>query len=202
MARPRPLHVFAVWAGLGLATAIPVAMAMASPLLAWRDPIYILGGFAGILALPLLLVQPLLAANLLPSLHTLTARRVHRWMGRALVLLIVLHVAGLWITSPPDVIDALLLRSPTPFSLWGVIAMIAVFGSALFATLRRRLRLRPALWRLIHLCFATVIIAGTLAHALLIEGAMETVTKALLCLLMALTGAKVVFIQLKRTRLP
>ena len=29
---------------------------------------------------------------------------------------VVIHVAGLWITSPPDMIDALLFTSPTPFS--------------------------------------------------------------------------------------
>ena len=65
-----------------------------------------------------------------------------------LVVAVVIHVAALWITSPPDVVDALLFASPTPFSAWGVIAMWAVFAAALLAALRRRLRLRPRTWRI------------------------------------------------------
>jgi len=91
------------------------------------------------------------------------------------------HVAGLWITSPPDVIDALLFRSPTPFSAWGVIAMWAVFATALLAALRRPLRIRPRWWRAGHLSLAVVIVGGVVAHALLIEGTMESVSKVVLC---------------------
>jgi hypothetical protein len=81
------------------------------------------------------------------------------------------------------VIDALLFRSPTPFSAWGVIAMWAVFATALLATFRRRLRLRPAVWRACHLTLAPVIVTGTVVHALLIEGTMGTLSKAVLCAL-------------------
>ncbi|MCR9062034.1 MAG: ferric reductase, partial [Rhodobacteraceae bacterium] len=79
------------------------------------------------------------------------------------------------------VIDALLFRSPTPFSVWGVIAMWAVFAAALLAAIRRRLQLRPRTWRLAHTSLALVIVAGSVIHALLIEGTMETVTKVALC---------------------
>lgn len=51
----------------------------------------------------------------------------------------ILHVVGLWVTSPPDVIDALLFWSPTPFSFCGVVAMWAVFASALMAPSPARL---------------------------------------------------------------
>ena len=105
---------------------------------------------------------------------------------------VVIHVAALWLTSPPDVVDALLFASPTPFSVWGVIAMWAVFVSALLAALRRRMRLRPRLWRLAHKALALVIVVGTVLHALLIQGTMETVTKAVLCaLILAATGKAV-----------
>jgi len=96
---------------------------------------------------------------------------------------VVIHVAGLWITSPPDMIDALLLTSPTPFSPFGVIAMWAIFAVALLAALRRRWGLRPRTWRIAHVSLAIVIVAGTVVHAVLIEGAMETVSKAALCAL-------------------
>ena len=134
------------WAALGIAVAVPIGVAATSPLLAWREPVYIVAGFAGVFALALLLVQPLLAGGRLPGLPGVRGRRVHRRVGAALVAAVVLHVAGLWVTSPPDVIDALLLRSPTPFSLWGVIAMWATFAAALSAALRGHLRVRPR-WR-------------------------------------------------------
>ena len=91
---------------------------------------------------------------------------------------VVVHVAGLWITSPPDMIDALLFASPTPFSPFGVIAMWAIFAVALLAALRRRLGLRPRTWRIAHMSLAVVIVVGSVLHGILIEGTMETMSKA------------------------
>ncbi len=167
-----------IWIGLALAMIVPVAMAATSPLLAWRQPVYIVGGFAGIVALALLLLQPMLAGGFLPGLRGWQSRRIHRWVGAALVLSVVLHVAGLWITSPPDMIDALTFTSPTPFSAWGVIAMWTLFVAALLGALRGRLSWRPWRWRSVHATFATVTVVGSVVHALQIEGAMETITKA------------------------
>ena len=110
-----------IWAALAAAVGVPIAAAAASPLLAWRDPLYILAGFSGIIALGLVLVQPLLIGGYLPGLSAYRSRRAHYWIGRALAVAIVVHVGGLWITSPPDMIDALLFTSPTPFSPFGVI---------------------------------------------------------------------------------
>ena len=101
------------------------------------------------------------------------------------------HVGGLWITSPPDVIDALLFTSPTPFSAWGVIAMWSLFVVALLAALRRPLHLRPRTWRVAHTCLAAVIVVGSVVHAMLIEGAMGTASKAILCALLLAATIKV-----------
>ncbi|MDQ0316619.1 ferric reductase-like transmembrane domain-containing protein [Amorphus orientalis] len=177
----RSARAVLAWAAVAAAVVVPVALAAGSPLLAWRSPVYIAAGFAGVVALGLLLLQPLLIGGYLPGLTPARRRRLHRWVGVALVAALVLHVAGLWITSPPDVIDALLFRSPTPFSAWGVIAMWAVFATALLAALRRPLRIRPRWWRAGHVSLAVVIVAGVAAHALLIEGTMETVSKIVLC---------------------
>jgi predicted ferric reductase len=177
------LRAALVWAGLGAALVVPVAIAAASPLLKWRDWVYIAAGFAGILALCLVLVQPLLAGGRLPGLPARPGRRVHRVVGVALVVLVVGHVGGLWLTSAPDVIDALLFQSPTPFSVWGVVAMWAVFAAAGIAALRAPLRIRPRTWRLVHSGLAVVIAVGSVVHALLIEGAMGPVSKAVLCVL-------------------
>jgi predicted ferric reductase len=107
------------------------------------------------------------------------------------VAVVVVHVVGLWITSPPDMIDALLLTSPTPFSAFGVIAMWAIFAVALLAALRRRLGMRPRTWRIVHTLLAVVIVVGSVVHGLLIEGAMETVSKAALCALVLAATIKV-----------
>ena len=181
-----------IWAALATAIVVPVAAAAVSPLLAWRDPVYVLAGFAGVIAMALLLVQPLLVGGYLPGLSNPRARRVHRAIGGVLVMAVVIHVAALWITSPPDVVDALILASPTPFSVWGVIAMWAVFAAALLATFRRQLRLRPRTWRLAHTALAAVIVVGTVVHAMLIEGTMETVSKTALCALVLASIVKVV----------
>lgn len=182
-----------IWATLAVAIAVPIAIAGASPLLAWRDPIYIAGGFAGVVAMALLLLQPLLVGGYLPGLPARPGRRLHFWVGVGLVLAVVVHVLALWVTSPPDVIDALLFRSPTPFSAWGVIAMWAVFAAALLAAFRQRLRLRPIVWRMCHTTLVTVVVLTGVVHAMLIEGTMGTASKALLCALVLAALAKVVF---------
>ena len=185
----RPAKATLIWAALAAAICVPIAAAVASPLLAWRGPLYITAGFAGIFALGLMLVQPLLAGGTLPGLSGYRGRRAHRWIGGALVVAVAVHVAGLWITSPPDMIDALLFSSPTPFSPFGVIAMWAIFAVALLALLRRRLRLRT--WRIAHLSLAAVIVVTTVVHGMLVEGAMETVSKAMLCALVIAAAIKV-----------
>lgn len=172
-----------IWAVLVVAICVPIAAAAASPLLAWRGPVYILAGFAGIVALGLVLVQPLLIGGYLPGLSAYRSRRAHHWIGGTLVVAVVVHVAGLWITSPPDMIDALSYASPTPFSPWGVTAMWAIFAVALLATLRRRLGLRLRTWRIAHMSLAAVIVVGSVVHGLLVEGTMETVSKVALCAL-------------------
>jgi predicted ferric reductase len=170
-----------IWIALALAIGVPIALAAGSEQLTWRGPVYILAGFAGIIALGLVLAQPLLIGGYLPGLSAYRGRRAHHWIGGTLALAVVIHVAGLWITSPPDMIDALTYTSPTPFSPFGVTAMWAIFIVALLALLRRRLGLRLRTWRIIHIPLAIVIVAASLAHCLLIEGTMETISKAALC---------------------
>src|SRR3954452_11968001 len=185
----RLARVGLIWAALVAAIGVPIALAATSELLEWRGPIYILAAFAGMIALGLLLVQPLLAGGYLPGLSSYRGRRVHHWIGGALVVAVVIHVAGLWITSPPDMIDALTFTSPTPFSPFGVIAMWAIFAVAVLAALRRRLGLRT--WRIAHMSLAAVIVVGTVVHGVLIEGTMETMSKVALCALVLGAAVKV-----------
>ena len=162
-----------IWAALAVAIGVPLAAAAFSPQLEWRDAIYIVAGFAGIVGLGLLLLQPLLAGGYLPGPSAYRARRAHHWIGGMLVAAVLVHVVGLWITSPPDMIDALTFTSPTLFSPFGVIAMWAIFAVAVLAAFRRRLGLRT--WRIVHMSLAAVIVVGSVVHGVLIEGTMETV---------------------------
>jgi len=177
-----------IWVAFAAAVCLPIAAAAMSPLLAWRGPVYILAGFAGIVALGVMLLQPLLIGGHLPGLSGRIGRRAHHWTGGALVVAVVIHVGGLWITSPPDMVDALLFSSPTPFSPFGVIAMWAIFAVALLAAFRRRLR--PRTWRTAHMLLAIVIVGGSVVHGILIEGTMETISKAALCALVLAAAVK------------
>ncbi|MFN0264313.1 ferric reductase-like transmembrane domain-containing protein [Tepidamorphus sp. 3E244] len=190
-----------IWAALALVIGVPFVIAAASPLMAWRQPVYIAASLAGVVAISLVLVQPLLAGGYLPGLPLLKGRRVHRFVGAGLVTAVFVHVAGLWITSPPDVIDALTFTSPTPFSAWGVIAMWAVFAAAALAALRQRLRIRPGIWRLAHTAFAIIIAVGSVIHAWLIQGTMGTISKAVICAAVIAAMARAV-LDLRRWAVP
>jgi len=179
-----------IWVALAVTLIAPIAVAAGSPLLAWRQPVYIVASFAGIVGLAFLFIQPLLAGGFLPGVSVAHGRRLHGWVGLTLVTAVAIHVGGLWITSPPDVVDALLFRSPTPFSIWGVIAMWAVFASALLALLRQTKRIRVRFWRLAHMTLALIIVVGTVVHAVLIEGTMGTITKAALCCIVIAVNLK------------
>ena len=184
-----------VWVVIALVIAIPIVLALMSPLLAWRSPVYIIAGFAGVITLGMLFLQPLLIGGYLPNVSKPVARQVHRWVGTMLVCAVIVHVGGLWLTSPPDVIDALTFSSPTPFSNWGVVAMWALFATAILAMFRKRLQLRPRNWKLAHSILALVIIICTVVHAILIEGTMETISKVVICALIIVVSLKVLFSQ-------
>lgn len=188
------MRAFGIWAGLLAAIIVPVALALDSPLLAWREPVYVIAGIAGVVGLALLVVQPLMAIGALPGIGLSRGRRIHRVIGLALVGAVIVHVAGLWITSPPDVVDALLLSSPTQFSVWGVIAMWSVFAAATMAAFRRRLRLRPKTWRFAHLFLVTLTVPSVVAHTVLIDGTMEDVSKVALCIV---AGGALIFALLR-----
>ena len=187
-----------IWAGVAALMAGPVALAALSPYLAYRSAVYILGGFAGILALALLLPQPLLAAGYLPGVTPGRALRWHRRVGAALVACVAVHVGGLYLTSPMDTLDVLLLRAPTPFSVHGFLAMWGVILTVGLVAMRRRVPLW--LWRWLHNGLALGVVITTSIHAARIEGAMEPVSKfILLAAVLGVTVAGVVDLRVIRT---
>ncbi len=190
---------WALWVVLAALVVVPVVVALNSPWLPGRNMAYIVAGLAGILGLAMLLFQPLLAANYLPGPGAVRARWWHRVVGVGIVVAVLLHVAGLYVTSPPDTLDALLLVSPTPFSVYGVTAFWGVILTALLVALRRRIGWRVSTWRAVHNAFAAMVVGCTVIHALLIEGTMGSVSKQVLCAAVVLaTGVAMVHLRFIR----
>ena len=170
-----------VWGVIATLMIGPIVLAAVSPYLAYRNPAYIVGGFAGIVGLALFIIQPLLSAGFPPDASPTKRRRWHQWTGSILISCVMLHLGGLYVTSPQDTLDALLLVSPTPFSLYGVVAMWTTLLIVALVLLKRRMGLRPPVWQLIHSSLALVIVFATVIHALQIEGTMEAISKWILC---------------------
>lgn len=186
---------------LGVLCVAPIVIAATSPLLAARSVSYILGGLAGVVALSLLLIQPILAAGYLPGPPAATLRRWHHWGGAAMVVAVAIHVGGLLVASPPDALDALLLVSPTPFSVYGVLAMWAVVLTVVLVGLRATLRIRRGTWAILHNALALVIVFGTVLHALMIDGTMGRGSKIILCTaVIVVTLSAIVHLRVMRGR--
>ena len=182
-----------IWSTLALILLAPMIIAAQSPYLAYRDPVYIAASFGGILALLLFVLQPLLAAGHIPGLRPRAARMWHRATGSLILIAVAVHIGGLYLTSPPDTADALLLRAPTPFSVYGVIALWGLIVTAVLVTLRQKLPLRFRHWAILHNTLAFVIVIATVVHALLIEGTMGPGSKILTSAVVLILTAWVLF---------
>lgn len=178
-----------------LVLTVPLLLASLSPLLAGRSWPYVIGGLAGVVGFSLLFVQPLLAAGLAWQAPLRRQRRWHRVCGALLFLAVIVHVAGLYLASPPDMLDALLLVAPAPFSLYGVMALWALLLIVATLVLRRQARFRLRLWKWIHLILGVVIVLASVIHAWMIDGAMNTsskqITSVLICLALVLALSRV-----------
>ena len=69
--------------------------------------------------------------------------------------------------------------------------MWAIFGAALLAIAKGRLRVRHQTWRIFHFALATTAVISSVVHAMQIEGTMETISKTALCALVLWATAKV-----------
>jgi predicted ferric reductase len=184
---------FVGWSAVALIAAIPVIVAAASPLQRGREFLWVLGGMAGVVALSLLFVQPLLMATSRVLIGPREGIRWHRLGGVAIVALVAVHIGALYAYSPDDITDALLLTAPTPFSLYGVISLWCLVLTAALAASRRLLRLNLRLWRLAHSVLAVAVVGAGAVHAIQIEGAMEDMSKLAICIAaLAATTAGVV----------
>lgn len=173
----------AVWLVIAAVAIVPAVLAAASPLQRGREALYVVGGMAGVVAFCLVFVQPLVMARSPRLVGPAAALRWHRRIGLAIMGLVLLHVGALYVYSPEDVTDALLLVSPTPFSVYGVTGLVAVAATAVLAATRRRWPPGAVrVWRALHSLLAVVIVGAGAIHAMMIEGAMEERSKLALCI--------------------
>ncbi len=168
---------------------VPIVLAVMSPLHQGRSAPYVVGALAGVVLLSLLLTQPLLAIGFNLNTSLACARKWHQWLGGAIVVLIALHIGGLYLASPMDMLDALTLAAPTPFSLYGVIGLWA--SVLIVFSLLIRKRTKPMRWNTIHNVLALLVVVPGVVHALLIEGSMEVRTKWILCIVIVLASTLV-----------
>ncbi len=190
-----------VWFFLAAAVCVPVVIAATNPLQSSREAMWIFGGMAGVVALALLLVQPVLVAGLVPEAPVLVMRRWHRWIGTVVVVGVLLHVGGLYLYSPDDTTDALLLVAPTPFAVYGVIGLWSAVLTGVLVAMRTKSGLRYAIWRVVHNVLSLVVVVSSIVHAILIEGAMGSVSKAILCaLILAATMTALYRVHVKSAR--
>ena len=101
-------------------------------------------------------------------------------LGLGVVGLVVAHVLGLYVYSPDDVRDALVLAAPTHSRL-GVLAAWTLFLSAGLALARRRLGLTYTDWQVLHAALAVAIVGTAVGHTLMIRGTLDGPAELLLC---------------------
>ena len=170
-------------AAVGLAL-VAFAVALASPLTATREAMWVAGSLFGVAALALLPIQALLPQGAARSART-GAPRLHRLIGLGVLAATLAHVGALYVVSPDDIGDALALQAPT-YSRLGMISGVCLIATVAFALARPRLRLDAANWRLIHGGLAVAIVATAGAHALMIRGALDGPVELALCAAAAL----------------
>ncbi len=178
--------------GCGVALiAVPLAAAVHSPLGASREAAWVAGSLLGVLALALLPIQALLPQR--SSARRLSVSlRLHRVVGLLVLAATLGHVAALYVVSPDDIGDALVLQAPT-YSRLGVISAVGLIVTIAFALLRPKLGLDEPNWRVIHGALAIAIVGTGVAHALMIRGALDGPIEIALCAAAVLAVAFAVF---------
>jgi predicted ferric reductase len=155
---------------------LPTVASAFSPLQEGRDATWIAGAVAGILALSLLVLQVLLPTPWLAGLDL----PLHRLLGLGVAGLVIAHVGGLYLYSPDDVRDALVLAVPTHTRL-GVLSAWTVLLSVGLALARRRLGLTYSDWQVLHAALAVLIVGTAVGHTVLVRGTLDGPAELLLC---------------------
>ena len=159
---------------------LPTLLAALSPLQVGRAPIWILGTLAGVLSLSLLVVQLLLPTAWLNLFFGEQNLGWHGVLGISVTGLVIAHIVGLYLYSPDDIGDALILAAPT-YSRFGVLSFWCLLLSVVLALTRHKLQLVYSDWQILHSALAVAIVGTAVAHVVLLQGSLDGFAEGLLC---------------------
>jgi predicted ferric reductase len=171
------------WIGQGALlgfVGLPVLLAALHPLQAGREPLWVWGTLAGVLALSLMVIQVLLPTGWLNVALGESKWRWHRILGISVTGLVLAHVVGLYLYSPDDIGDALVLAAPT-YSRLGMLSLGCLLLTVALALVRHRLPLTLSDWQILHSVLAVAVVGTAVAHALLLQGTLDGFAEGLLC---------------------
>ena len=181
----------ALWAALAAVVAVPLALALTDFHLEGAPAALVLSTAAGALAVSALVLQPLLAGR----------GRIgpHRMLGAVALVLVLAHVAGLFVVAPDDALFAMSPDGPTRARM-ALIATIALVAVVALGVGHGRLPIGAASWRILHAFLAVLVIALGIGHAVLTDGALDGIGTPLLLGLGLLALAAVAAAHVARTR--
>jgi predicted ferric reductase len=171
------------WIGQGVLLAfviLPVLLAALHPLQAGREPLWVWGTLAGVLALSLIVIQVLLPTGWLNLALGEQNWRWHRILGISVTGLVFAHILGLYLYSPDDIGDALVLAAPT-YSRLGMLSLGCLVLTVALALMRHRLPLTLSDWQIFHSVLAMAVVGTAVAHVLLLQGTLDGFAEGLLC---------------------
>ena len=164
----------ALVAAVAAVVAVPLALALTDAHLAPGPPALVVSTAAGALAASALALQPLLAARARGSAAGLARRRLrrHQVLGLTALVLVLVHVGGLFAVEVDDTLFAFSPDGPTRARM-AVIATLALAGVVALGLARGRVGLADGTWRALHAYLAVLAIALGIGHALLTDGALD-----------------------------
>jgi predicted ferric reductase len=167
---PRPrarrgLDPRAVGAVAAIAALPPAGLALASDHFA-GEPLLLASTLCAALAVGALAVQPLFAAA------GARGRRAHRATGTVIVVLVLLHVALLFVLAPDDALFAMSPDGPTRARM-ALIATVALLVAAVLGAIGPSSRVSRRTWRVLHAYLALLVVVLGVGHAVLTDGALD-----------------------------
>ena len=136
-----------------------------------HGPLVVFADALGFVGLSLLALQTAASGRLAIATRAFGLRSVlsvHRWAGKTVLALVILHVVVLVIDDPSRL--ALLdLRSAPPRARAGVLALLGMFILAGSSAWRRPLRLTYERWRGLHLACTALVISAAFAHVVWVD---------------------------------
>jgi len=143
---------------------LPLLLALTDAHLASASAALIVSTAAAALAVSALAVQPLLAGS--------GRLRWHRVLGATALVLVLVHLGGLFVESPKDTRFALSLDGPTRGRM-AALATFALIAVVALGVARARLPMSGPSWRILHGFLAVLVVGLGFGHAVLTDGALD-----------------------------